>query len=247
MPRNLTACARMVVDAPEVIPIRHRRERPVERQDLEPVPRQVQLANDFRTKQRDDGRTDRVLEAGMKLLGDGRAADQVAPFEDQDFAPRPREIRGVHETVMPAANDDDVVIHACSNRTLRRKQNAGNLVRRARELRGRRFGSRAGKASTWLHSTPAGRSGSTNLVFNEGLRPSGSPTRALARRFDGSLRSRGSLARSLATLLSDAGICDIGSSLVRGSRFAPRPRTLGAFATEIWYRCQSARHYTSAR
>src|SRR3954471_11749396 len=99
----------------------------------------------------------------MKLLGDGCAADQVAPFEDQDFAPRPREIRGVHETVMPAANDDDVVIHACSNRTLRRKQNAGNLVRRARELRGRRFGSRAGKASTWLHSTPAGRSGSTNL------------------------------------------------------------------------------------
>src|SRR4051794_26813051 len=32
----------------------------------------------------------------------------------------------------------------------------------------------------------------------EGLRPSDSPTRALARRFDGSLRSRGSLARSLA-------------------------------------------------
>jgi hypothetical protein len=32
----------------------------------------------------------------------------------------------------------------------------------------------------------------------EGLRPSDSPTRALARRFDGALRSRGSLARWLA-------------------------------------------------
>src|SRR3954471_20713420 len=44
------------------------------------------------------------------------------------------------------------------------------------------------------------RSLSRVLVINysEGLRPSDSPTRALARRFDGSLRSRGSLARSFA-------------------------------------------------
>ena len=32
------------------------------------------------------------------------------------------------------------------------------------------------------------------LVLSEGLRPSDSPTRSLARRFDGALRSRGSLA-----------------------------------------------------
>ena len=31
-------------------------------------------------------------------------------------------------------------------------------------------------------------------IFSEGLRPSDSPTRSLARRFDGSLRSRGSVA-----------------------------------------------------
>ena len=42
---------------------------------------------------------------------------------------------------------------------------------------------------------------SRHLVLAEGLRPSDSPTRALARRFDGSLRSRDSLARSLATLV----------------------------------------------
>ena len=37
---------------------------------------------------------------------------------------------------------------------------------------------------------------SANLILTEGLRPSDSPTRALARRFDGSLRSRG-LTRAL--------------------------------------------------
>ena len=35
-------------------------------------------------------------------------------------------------------------------------------------------------------------------ILREGLHPSDSPTRSLARRFDGALRSRGSLARSLA-------------------------------------------------
>src|SRR3954452_2342643 len=40
--------------------------------------------------------------------------------------------------------------------------------------------------------------------FTRGLRPSDSPARALARRFDGSLRSRGAAARSLATLCSEA-------------------------------------------
>jgi len=45
--------------------------------------------------------------------------------------------------------------------------------------------------------------------LTEGLRPSDSPARALARRFDGSLRSRG----SLATLLFGAEIYEIGPSL----------------------------------
>ena len=49
--------------------------------------------------------------------------------------------------------------------------------------------------------------------LTEGIRPSDSPARALARRFDGSLRSRGSLAHSLATLLFGAEIYEIGPSL----------------------------------
>src|SRR5207344_2015018 len=43
--------------------------------------------------------------------------------------------------------------------------------------------------------THAGARALRRLVSSEGLRPSDSPTRALARRFDGALRSRGSLAR----------------------------------------------------
>src|SRR3954466_8264994 len=54
------------------------------------------------------------------------------------------------------------------------------------------------------------------IPYSEGLRPSDSPARALARRFDGSLRSRGSLARSLATVLSDAEIYEMGSSQSHG-------------------------------
>ena len=53
--------------------------------------------------------------------------------------------------------------------------------------------------------------------LSEGLRPSDSPTRALARRFAGSLRSRGSLAaaRSL-TSVSRIAVCEIRSSRPTG-------------------------------
>src|SRR5436190_7929430 len=52
------------------------------------------------------------------------------------------------------------------------------------------------------------------LALAEGLRPSDSPTRSLARRFAGALRSRGSLAtaRSL-TLVSGVAVYEIRSSL----------------------------------
>ena len=46
-------------------------------------------------------------------------------------------------------------------------------------------------------------SSAIELLLSEGLRPSDSPTRSLARRFVGALRSRGSLAR-LARILDRA-------------------------------------------
>jgi hypothetical protein len=44
------------------------------------------------------------------------------------------------------------------------------------------------------------------LVSSEGLRPPDSPTRVLARRFAGALRSRGSLAMLARTLEGAAGL-----------------------------------------
>jgi hypothetical protein len=44
------------------------------------------------------------------------------------------------------------------------------------------------------------------IVLSEGLRPSDSPTRSLARRFAGALRSRGSLALLARTLQLASGL-----------------------------------------
>ena len=63
MARDFAPRLRVIVHAPEVVAARHRRERAVERQDLEAVPRQVELADDLRPQQRHDVGADRELEA----------------------------------------------------------------------------------------------------------------------------------------------------------------------------------------
>ena len=109
VPRDLAPGLGVIVDAPQVVAVRHRRERAVERQDLEAVPRQVELADDLGPQQRDDVRADRELEAREDLFGDRRAADHVPPLEHQHLAPGPRQVGGVDEPVVAAADDDDVV------------------------------------------------------------------------------------------------------------------------------------------
>jgi hypothetical protein len=59
----------------------------------------------------------------------------------------------------------------------------------------------------------------TPLVLTEGLRPSDSPTRSLARRGADALRSRGSLARSLATWLVVSEIAPSLSLIAEADRF----------------------------
>ena len=71
VPRDLAARLGVVVDAPEVIAVGHRRERAVERKNLEAVARQVQLADDLGAQQRDDVRTHGEPEAGEDLFRDG--------------------------------------------------------------------------------------------------------------------------------------------------------------------------------
>ena len=50
------------------------------------------------------------LEAGMQLLGDRGAADQLAPLEDQGPQAGLREVGAVDEAVVAAADDDRVVL-----------------------------------------------------------------------------------------------------------------------------------------
>ena len=85
MPCDLPARPGMVVHAPQVVAVRHRGERAVERKNLEAVPRQIELADDLGPQQRHDGRADGEPEAG-KYLSDRGAAEHVAPFEDQHLA-----------------------------------------------------------------------------------------------------------------------------------------------------------------
>ena len=60
---DLAARLRVIVDPPQVVAARHRREGAVERQDLEAVPGQIELADDLGPQQRHDVGADRVLEA----------------------------------------------------------------------------------------------------------------------------------------------------------------------------------------
>ena len=63
-----------------------------------------------------------------------------------------------------------------------------------RRAQGGREDLRARQASLGARPGVVGRLSGPRLISTEGLRPSDSPTRSLARRFDGALRSRGSLA-----------------------------------------------------
>ena len=96
----------VIVDAPEVIAVGHGREGAVERKDFQAVARQIEVANDFRAQQRDDVGKNGKFESGNDFFGDGGAAEDVAPFEDEDFFARAGEIGRVDEAVVAAADHD---------------------------------------------------------------------------------------------------------------------------------------------
>ena len=74
-----------------------------------PCSRQLELADDLGPEERHDVREDREAEAREDLLGDRRAAEDVAPLEDQRLHPGPGEIGRADEAVVAAADDDRVV------------------------------------------------------------------------------------------------------------------------------------------
>ena len=75
---------------------------------VEPVFLELQLANDLRQKQADDVRRGRHFVAGPQLFGRRAAAQHMPPLEHAHLLPGPRQIRGAHQPVVPAADDDRV-------------------------------------------------------------------------------------------------------------------------------------------
>ena len=113
VPQNLAPRSAVVVDAPQVVAVWHRRERAVERQHFEAVAGQIEIADDLRAQQRHDVGADGDVEAGKHLFGHGRAAQHVPPLEHEHATPRARQIRRVRQPVVAAADHDHVVLVHC--------------------------------------------------------------------------------------------------------------------------------------
>jgi hypothetical protein len=92
------------------VPVEKRHEeRRVARHHLQSVPREAEVADDLRPEHARDVRRGRRATAGRDLLGDARAADDRAALEHERREPRPREVRGRRQAVVPGAHDDRVV------------------------------------------------------------------------------------------------------------------------------------------
>src|SRR3954468_16249832 len=95
--------------APEVIAVVHRRDGAFERQYLQSVTRQLEIANDLRSQQADHVRKDRKLETRKNFLGYCGSADEMAALEHDNLAPGAGEVRRRNESIVTAAHDDHVI------------------------------------------------------------------------------------------------------------------------------------------
>ena len=112
VPPDLLDVLAVVVAEQQVVAVTGRVERRRHHQRQEPVLDQVELVDDLRPEQAQRVGERRELEPGHQLLGDRRAADEVALLEDQGAQPRLGEVAGVDQAVVAAADDDRVVRRA---------------------------------------------------------------------------------------------------------------------------------------
>jgi hypothetical protein len=103
--------ARQVVIVPggEVVAVVHRRHGARQRQDLEPVPRQLEVADDLRPQQAHDIGELREAVAREDLLGDRGAADHFAALEHADLLAGAREVGRGDQAIVARADHDRVV------------------------------------------------------------------------------------------------------------------------------------------
>jgi hypothetical protein len=106
---DLAAGQVVVVPGGEVVAVVERRHGRGQRQDLEPVPRQLEVADDLGPEQAHHVRELGEAVAGEDLLGDGRAAHDLAPFEHQHLLAGAREVGARDQAVVARADHDRVV------------------------------------------------------------------------------------------------------------------------------------------
>ena len=111
---------RLIVIGPlrQIVAVVHRRDRARQRQDLEPVTRELELADDLRAQQAHDVGELRTAIARNDFLGHRGAADDLAPLEDHDLLARAREIRAGDQAVMARADHDRIVLIGCHGRVM---------------------------------------------------------------------------------------------------------------------------------
>ena len=108
---QLPHCLAVVVDTPQVVVVQGR-EGAVQRQDLEPVPGELELADDLGAQQTHNIGADAEAEALEDLFGHRRAAEDVAALEHQHSPAGARQISGAHKAVVASADHNCVIFLA---------------------------------------------------------------------------------------------------------------------------------------
>ncbi len=114
VPHDLLDVLVPVLTEQQVVAVLHRGERGRHQDRQEAVLDQLELVDDVRPQQAERVRERGEVEARDQLLGDRRATDQVPALEDQRLESRLGEVGAVDEAVVPAADDDRVVLRAGS-------------------------------------------------------------------------------------------------------------------------------------
>jgi len=70
---------------------------------------QFEVADDFGVEQAYGITRSGITKSGMKFLGDCRPTNHVAAFQHPHPPPFGSEVTGAHQTIVPTADDDDVL------------------------------------------------------------------------------------------------------------------------------------------
>ena len=87
--------------------------------DLQPVPFELEVADDLRVEQADRVAGRRIAEAGQEFVGHRGAADRVGRFEHGDLHALGRKVESAGQAVVARADDYSIEIHPFPTRMLR--------------------------------------------------------------------------------------------------------------------------------